>query len=202
MKQINLMLMTLFTVLAIGYAAESNAQFHAGVDFRYSIGLGETIVDNDLFTSAQPANSYIFAVSGLYEFTPLVWAGVGVNLGINNTSIMELGTTITPKPIMQFAPYLTVRLHPIACHRNAYVFTDLGYAVPFNETKNFSEGWLWNAGIGYRYMFRKHFGLNFNVSYNLQQIIGTPYKVEDSNLSLLAKNNLRHSIGIAVGLIF
>ena len=107
---------------------------------------------------------------------------------------------------MQFAPYITLRYRPFIKHLNAYVFTDLGYAIPFTTENNvqiFSEGVMWNAGVGYSLMFAKHFGLNFNIGYNLQQIKGTPYVLTPTdNNTHIATNNIRHSIAFALGLIF
>ncbi|MBR3951425.1 MAG: outer membrane beta-barrel protein [Bacteroidaceae bacterium] len=186
-------------------------QFHAGVDFRYSWGLSETLVDNDLNLQANPANSLSIALNCLYEFTPQIWAGIGVNTNINNhgLTILENNST-TQMPIMQLAPYLTMRYRPISSHLNAYLFTDLGYAIPFKTSEGiqtFSNGVMWNIGVGYSYMFKKHFGLNFNVGYYLQQIQGTPtliieHPIGRTDVGIIAQNNLRHSIGVTLGLIF
>lgn len=197
--------MLVLILLQVMSAIESKAIFHAGIDFRYSIGLHEAISGNELFTHAEPANAFSININGVYDITQQISTGIGLGTYINNMSVMEIGSTITQKPIVQFVPYLTLRYRPIKKHLNAYVFTDIGYAIPFKNTKNFSEGWMWNAGIGYNYMLRKHFGFNFNICYNLQQIIGTPAMAIDSTgrlSSMIAHNNLRHSISIAIGLVF
>lgn len=187
-------------------AIYGQAQLHGTLDFRYGLGLSENVIDKNMSVeNYQPSNISV-AVSGLYEFTPQIWAGVGLNTSINNSAVLQYnGITYSTTPIMQFAPYLTMRYRPIKQHLNAYLFTDLGYSIPFEKSVNFSKGWLWNAGIGYSYMFRKHFGLNFNIGYNLLQIVGTPIVVTDKNTgneSKIISNNLRHSVTFAIGLVF
>ena len=186
-------------------ANKSYAQFHAGVDVKYSFGLCE---DDFNFNRYDNTNSLGIALSGLYEFNPQIWAGVGVLTNINNRGMTIVdGASITQQPIMQFAPYLTFRYRSYK-HLNLYLFTDLGYAIPFKTStgiQTFSEGVMWNAGVGYSLMFAKHFGLNFTVGYNLQQIKGTPCGPPAPGSSYaydIAGNNIRHSIAISVGVVF
>jgi hypothetical protein len=209
MKSIKVfILISLVTVASVLSSTICNAQFHAGIDIKYSIGVCEE--NADLY-KIDNTNSLGINLSGLYEFTPQIWAGVGMITNINNKGMTIVDDfTVTEMPIMQFAPYITMRYRPFVKHLNAYVFTDLGYAIPFKTEEGiqtFSNGVMWNIGVGYSYMFKKHFGLNFNVGYSLQQIEGTPTHIAEHPISgfdmdIIAQNNLRHSIGIAVGLIF
>ena len=205
MKSIKIYLyVALIAVGTILTSTMCNAQFHAGIDVKYSVGVCEEDID---LNKVDNTNSLGINVSGLYEFTPQIWAGVGITTNINDKSMMVVEDyTVTKVPIMQFAPYITMRYRPFTKHLNAYVFTDLGYALPFsiaNNVQSFSEGVMWNAGVGYSLMFAKHFGLNFNVGYNLQQIKGTPYLLSSSNSDTkIASNNIRHSVAFAIGLIF
>ena len=67
------------------------------------------------------------------------------------------------------------------------------------------QGWIWNTGIGYRWMFRKHFGLNFQFSYFMQQYKGvktTMYERYTNKSFTLDRNNLRHSLAFTLGLVF
>ena len=72
-----------------------------------------------------------------------------------------------------------------------------------NEGLNY--GWLWNLGVGYRIMFRKHFGLNFQLCYNLQQFGGTNILVNNETTQQSyydISNNLRHSLSAGIALVF
>lgn len=198
-----LLLLVLATATTKGYA-----QFHGAVDVKYSLGLREENFPLKYFEShILNTNSLGLAVSGFYEISPEYWVGAGLNTNINNRSITIVGESSTSQvPIMQFAPYITFRYRSIK-HLNLYLFTDLGYAIPFKTIdgiQTFSEGVMWNAGIGYNFMLTQHFGLNFSVGYNLQQIKGTPCEEEapGGNRHDIAENNLRHSINFTVGIAF
>lgn len=54
-------------------------------------------------------------------------------------------------------------------------------------------------------MFRKHFGLNFQLSYFMQQYKGvktTMYERYTNKSFTLERNNLRHSLAFTLGLVF
>ena len=64
---------------------------------------------------------------------------------------------------------------------------------------------MWDAGVGYTKMFRKHFGLNFQVGYNLKEFHGQNfYGIDpDSGADYVRKfNSVRHSLSLGVGLVF
>lgn len=104
-----------------------------------------------------------------------------------------------------FPVFATVRFSPIKSHTPLYIFTDLGYTIPCKDKRSMPQGWIWNTGIGYRWMFRKHFGLNFQLSYFMQQYKGvktTMYKRYTNKSFTLERNNLRHSLAFTLGLVF
>lgn len=80
---------------------------------------------------------------------------------------------------------------------DTYLYTNLGYGV-FSRDESIYPGWMWNAGVGYIKMFRKHFGLNFQVGYNLKEFRGV-YSDADGNFS---GNSIRHSLSLGIGLAF
>lgn len=65
-----------------------------------------------------------------------------------------------------------------------------------------------DLGIGYTKMFRRHFGLNFQIGYNLKEFAGIPsyrYDIDTENITITYLGNikdLRHSLSIGIGLVF
>lgn len=196
----------LILCVAIVSAIGAQAQFHAEIDFRYGLGLSENVIGTDISIDKDLLESYNLSVSGLYEATPQIWAGIGINMGVGNYSVLDLSTTpITLAPLMQFTPFATVKYRPFVKHLNAYLFTDIGYSVPFKNARFFSEGFMWNIGVGYSWMFFKHFGLNASIGYNLLQIKGISSFYTDpvtNEVKTIEANNLRHSLGFSIGVVF
>ncbi len=218
-----------FTLIAMVVCATAittiQAQFHIGLDYRFSLGFSETVSDLRIkdpnakpfpggnistYVQREPgelktfyrdeANMQVHALmlSANYDITPQVSVGVGAMISLS-----------VPKHF-QTPFYATAKYRPIKKHLNAYVFTNLGYAPSYGGD-TFCEGWLFDVGIGYSIMLRKHFGFNFQISYNLNH-----YKNETVNVDYLIEyetfsgidivpyyiNSLRHSLGFTVGFIF
>lgn len=103
-----------------------------------------------------------------------------------------------------FPLFGTFRYRPIRTFLDTYVYTNLGYGV-FTREDSIYPGWMWDAGVGYTKMFRKHFGLNFQVGYNLKEFHGQNfYGIDpDSGADYVRKfNSVRHSLSLGVGLVF
>lgn len=83
--------------------------------------------------------------------------------------------------------FLAVQYAPLKKDLKPYVFTNIGYGLDGEE---FYEGWLAEVGVGYKYMFKKHFGLKAEIGYN--------YKTFGSSDLHLT----RHSILAGFGLVF
>ena len=64
-----------------------------------------------------------------------------------------------------------------------------------SEEDDFTPGVLFNLGVGYTKMFAKHFGVNFQLGYNLKQ-----FKYTHSNIPNLEAT--RHSVIFGLGLTF
>ena len=81
-----------------------------------------------------------------------------------------------------------------------YLFSDLGYALKVGD---FTKGFTGNIGIGYTHMFKKHFGLNFQIAYNLKRFNDIPTIIYDANLQEThygTTNSTRHSLSFGVGI--
>lgn len=65
---------------------------------------------------------------------------------------------------------------------------------------------MWDAGVGYTKMFRKHFGLNFQLGYNLKEFGKIPsYEINFPNGEVNyvgEKSSIRHSVSFGIGLVF
>lgn len=102
--------------------------------------------------------------------------------------------------------YGTFRYSPITKIPKGYLYTNLGYGCFANEA--ISSGWMWDLGIGYTKMFRKHFGLNFQIGYNLKEFADIPsyrYDIDSENtvITYLGKvKDLRHSLSFGIGMVF
>lgn len=181
-------------LLAIIICPTINAQakLHVELGYRYNIGIRERKIGTDLYLDHYNKYSYMIHLAALYNFTPRISAGIGAGF----VGGMHRGA---------FPVYATFRYRPIKQHLNAYVFTDLGYAPASRDTKEISHGWMWNAGIGYTLMFRRHFGLNFQICYNMQQYAGIGILMRNiytDQLDFVKSNNLSHSLGFGIGLVF
>ena len=186
------LIIKLLLLIVIFCTTESQAKFHVELDYRYSLGIRERKIGSDLYLDQYNIFSHMVHFAALYNFTPRISAGIGVGI-------------VGDKHRGAFPLYATFRYRPIKQHLNAYVFTDLGYAPASRSTKEISHGWMWNAGVGYTLMFRRHFGLNFQLCYNMQQYAGvgiTLRNIYTDQLEHVKSNNLCHSLGFGIGLVF
>lgn len=189
---------TVLIVLIASCPMVMNAQFHAGIDFKLRTEGYTHTANKDVTIFASQLN---VMATGIYDFTPQISAGAGI--GITSGA----GFNITA-PI-----FATMRYSPIKKHTNAYIFTNLGYAPKYAE--DIPQGWIFDAGIGYRLMFRKHFGLNFQLAYNLQQFVGD-MRVTNTNDSMgigqyyqdiygwptFDGDEVRHFVSLSIGFVF
>ena len=96
--------------------------------------------------------------------------------------------------------YATLRYKPFRKTLKPYVFSDLGYCVGDND--KFRNGFTSRWGIGYTHMFRKHFGMNFQLGYNLEAIHDTYLIWTENDVYNVKGTTKRHSITLGVGLTF
>ena len=82
-------------------------------------------------------------------------------------------------------------------HLPYYLYTHLGYALKSN---NSAHGAMGEIGMGYKHMFRKHFGLKFDLGYNLKNFREKVYDFELEKNSVFS--SCRHSFNVGIGMIF
>lgn len=122
-----------------------------------------------------------------------------MNIGIGIGAECYENPEITTFPIFTSAKY-----SPLKYTLSPYIYADAGYAF---GTKISDRGILTDIGIGYKHMFKKHFGIKLEVGYNMQQI-----QVDKENIIVFPTSNsivpskgasvFRHSISFGTGFIF
>lgn len=193
------LMMLLLSINQSAIAAEP-ARVQVGIDYHYALGLANDF--NGYHTSI--ADQYFAGgyttVTCLYNINQKFSAGLGVGLGIYASS------EIITAPI-----YGTFRYRPLKNSlKDFYAVTDLGVELG-ERFWDVGPGFLWNIGIGWQKMFHKHFGLNFQFTYNLnyfriyQEKITLweyPFLTELFTQPAPPANEWRHSLAFGVGLVF
>lgn len=175
---------------------EMNAQnrFHIMLDYHYNIGIQENGYAYHLTSSDGGMSGNSLHLSALYDVTNHI--SVGAGMGADRYEMFGYNT-FPAFAILHYRPAL--RRLP-----NGYIYTNLGYAIANSD--NITPGLMWDAGIGYKKMFRKHFGLNFQLGYNFKQFANIPtyeITIPDYTINYIGKkSNYRHSISLGIGLIF
>jgi hypothetical protein len=169
--------------------AQKQPKFHLILDYRYMLGLSDR-GDIGVFSRKDlDMDGHSLRLSGVYSFFPQLAAGIGIG-----------ADRYPPNTLPVFA---TVHYNP--CKSNPfYLFGNAGYAF---KTGTAVSGLLVDAGLGYKLMFKKHFGLNFHFGYNLKQFNMDIYNyvLEDDDLyyeKITSGTQTRHSLSFGVGLIF
>lgn len=162
----------------------SQSRFHIELDYHYMVGLAEKgeIVDynRDLFQLY--GNS--LHISGIYKLSDAFSTGVGI--GADRYESPGYNT---------FPVFATLQYFPLQTIPSGYVYTDVGYALNRSTT---IPGFLCNLGIGYKHMFRKHFGLKAQLGYNYKHLKNSTLFLDDNQFY----STYRHSINIGLGIIF
>lgn len=128
-------------------------------------------------------------LSVLYNFTKQISAGAGI--GADRYESPGYNT---------FPLFASIHYSPLKQHTNFYVFANVGYAL-FGKQETYN-GWVVDLGVGYKKMFSRHFGLNFQLGYNWKQFKdGGGYVVESTEM-YKKTNSYRSSLSFGMGLIF
>lgn len=170
-------------------AAKGQSKFHFDIDYHYNLGLCEKMMGQTLKRGQYKMGGNSIQFSPRYDITPRWSAGIGIGVSIYTN--LDHNTM----PV-----YATVRYKAIEKVPDLYLFTDLGYALKVGD---FTKGFTGNIGIGYTHMFKKHFGLNFQIAYNLKRFNDVPvyiYDVDSHETHLFNENSTRHSLSFGVGI--
>lgn len=173
-------------------AVKKEPKIHVILDYHYNFGLATR---EKWWNDGEQPGGHSLHLTALYDIIPRIAAGIGI--GADRYTHPGFNTI----PI-----YGTFRYSPVPCIPKGYVYTNLGYGCFANDA--IAPGWMWDLGIGYTKMFRRHFGLNFQIGYNLKEFAGIPsyrYDIDTENITItyLGKiKDLRHSLSIGIGLVF
>ena len=160
---------------------EKGTKFQVELDYHYFFGLAEKYSNG--FTDKEDLYGNSLRLQGIYRITPrwTVGAGIGLdryeNPGRNTMPVFLIG-----------------RYSPFRHYTKPYVFSHLGYTFK-NNNMNMDEGVMWETGIGYKHMFRKHFGLKVEVGYNLKNF-------QFSKIYKEWPNSNRHSLSTGLAMVF
>lgn len=169
--------------------AKGQGKFHFDIDYHYNLGLCEKIMGQTLKRDQYNMGGNSIQFTPRYDITRQWSAGIGI--GLSRYTNLDYNTM----PV-----YATVRYKAIEKVPDLYLFTDLGYALKVGD---FTKGFTGNIGIGYTHMFKKHFGLNFQIAYNLKRFNDVPvyiYNVESQETRYFNENTTRHSLSFGVGI--
>lgn len=169
--------------------AKGQSKFHFDIDYHYNLGLCEKIMGQTLKRDQYNMGGNSIQFTPRYDITRQWSAGIGI--GLSRYTNLDYNTM----PV-----YATVRYKGIEKVPDLYLFTDLGYALKVGD---FTKGFTGNIGIGYTHMFKKHFGLNFQIAYNLKRFNDVPvyiYNVESQETRYFNENTTRHSLSFGVGI--
>ena len=186
---------TLLFLCAFGTQAQEQSQqdqakFHLILDYRYMLGLSDCGDVGDFSRKDMDLYGHSLRLSGVYSFFPQLAMGIGI------------GADRYP-PHNTLPVFATVHYNPWESNP-FYLFGNVGCGI---KTETALSGLLVDAGLGYKMMFKKHFGLNFHFGYNLKQFNMDihNYIFEDGYIyyeDTTSGTQTRHSLSFGVGLIF
>ena len=164
-------------------------KLHFDLDYNYNLGLSMHTKYASIKRSEYKMGGHALHFAARYDVMSRLSVGAGVGLNLYTTPDFNV------LPI-----YATLRYKPFRKTLKPYVFSDLGYCVGDND--KFRNGFTSRWGIGYTHMFRKHFGMNFQLGYNLEAIHDTYLIWTENDVYNVKGTTKRHSITLGVGLTF
>lgn len=201
-----MMVVGMVLLAPVGTMAQNDARFHIELDYSYHLGVYEKLHNYDYHQSSG-LEGHALTLNALYNIRPDMTVGVGFGLSrYCGSNSMNVNTA----PL-----YAIFRYRPLAAHRGFYTYLDAGSTLFNNaEDTQFMGGFVGSIGAGYQWMLKRHFGLNFRLGYNLQQIDHVPtaigFKTPPSDAPLSSSPDLiyaypslwRHSLQFSLGLVF
>lgn len=181
----------LFFSIFVTSTVKAQNRLHWDIGYHYNLGLAERIKKQSYNRNTYNMGGYSLRVTTRYELNPKCSLGVG--LGLDRYTGIEYNT---------FPIFATVRYSPISITK-LYTFTDLGYAIKLSD--EFYPGITGKFGIGYTIQLTQHFGLNFQIAYDLKKFGDILYSNYDSNTDqnyLDKTNSIRHSLSFGIGITF
>ena len=169
----------------ISVTALAQSKLHFDLDYQYSLGMSEKFAGYTYNRGSYKMGGNLLQVSARYDVA-IQWS-VGIGMGLARYTEPDFNTY----------PVFATKLP------QAYLFTDLGYGLKLADDSN--SGFSGKLGVGYTWMIMRHFGLNFQIAYDLKNFrdITTAYYDEATDKTEFYKSNsTRHSISFGIGLTF
>lgn len=169
--------------------AQNRSKFNFEIEYNYLFGVSEKGKFWDFNRSDAKMYGNSIRLKGIYNINPIFSTGLGV------------GSQVLENPRYSTIPvFALIEVRPFHTYMSPYLFSNIGYSISTDYTNG---GLLTDLGIGYKKMFRKHFGLDFRIGYNLTQIrYDVNYYEGDRIGSSESSSNIRHSISAGFGLVF
>lgn len=184
-------IVTIVTTL-ISVTTLAQSKLHMDLSYQYSLGLSEKFAGLTYGRDSYKMGGNSLQVTARYDIAARWSAGIG--MGVARYTEPDLNT---------FPVFATLRYNPVRKLPQAYLFTDLGYGLKLTDDSN--PGFSGKLGIGYTWMIMRHFGLNFQVAYNLiniRDIDTTSYDEATNEVTFFKSASTRHSISFGIGLTF
>ena len=196
-------LIGIFSMCWFSTHAVEPGKVQIGIDYHYAVGLGYFQPGYDVKNTGEYFGGGYTTVTGLYNINQKFSAGLGLGIGLYSCG----EGTILKAPVFGTFRYRPFKKESL---KNFYAVTDLGVGLGevFWKVK---PGFLWNIGIGWQKMFRKHFGLNFQITYNLHEFRGYRTKVYLNydteygyyyDINRVPAGEWHHMLAFGVGLVF
>jgi hypothetical protein len=182
MKMKKYWIIALLCLFAKGIYAQEASKFNIYLTYKHSIGLLEK---NVIRERTQEMYGNALLVKGMYTINELVAVGVGIG-----TDVLEMPHYST------FPLFASIQVSPFR-HRNLFFYNDLGYSL---DSRISYPGLHEELGAGYKLMFRKHFGLSFNLGCSRKQMQNILIQHENGRIE--TSHTTRHSLSAGFGLVF
>lgn len=160
----------------------NNNRFEFDFDYHYTIGMSESHTPAGDFGDKLYGHSWRGSL--LYQFQPRLKAGLG--FGLENYYEAEHRT---------FPIFLAAQYSPLKNNLKLFLFSNLGYSLSDKEDDFTVGGLLFETGVGYKYMYSKHFGVKLELGYNFKSFA----KNEEYDRY---RTSYRNSLTMGIGLVF
>lgn len=164
------------------------------LDYHYSLGISQKALGKTIYRNDMEMHGNSIHVSGLYNINRQYGVGIGLGLDIYSPS----PTTLPIYGTFRYRPFDKINFNDL------FVFTNIGYGIPANDDDSLSSGFLFDIGLGWQRMLRKHFGLELQIGYNLKQFRATKHEyAEGGSYQVASKFSAwRNSISFGFGFVF
>lgn len=200
-KFITASLVLVAILFPVASKAQSDAEvrkFQYEIGYQFSLGLSERSNGETFHRSDIDMDGNAVKIAALYNFNRRISAGLGLSF---------VGYDPNPNSLPLYA---ILRYRPFdGKWNNLYAFTNLGYSLGKSGSEDLCSGFAGELGIGWQMHLYKRLGLNFGISYGLNQfnkLNATGIYGDESNLAtpskLTRKDVWRNSLNFSVALVF